>query len=570
MGIHVKTLSYSIVALLSLAATLLGCTTTKTTHQTNTPGQAAIASAHPLATQAGLDVLNQGGNAFDAGIAIAAVLGVVEPYSAGIGGGGFWLIQPAGQKAVMIDARETAPQKLTASAYYTNNEFDRDKAINGALAAGIPGQPAAFAYLAEHYGNLTLTETLESAIHHAKNGFQTNPVYQRLLEWRAPVMERYPSSHHFILQQQSNEHPTLYQPDLANTLEQLAQKGHSGFYQGQVANRLVESVNAAGGLWSLKDLEQYQVILRQPITGTYHDLTITSAAPPSAGGILLVNMLNMLEPYNLQEYSTVERAHLIAEVMRRAYKQRSKHIGDPDFFNVPTTKLTSKAFAKQQMSDFDWEKASVSAQLNIEQEGTHTTHFSVLDQEGNRLSATLSINLPFGSGFVAEGTGVLLNNELDDFSLERDGENAYGLTGGKANSLEPGKRPLSSMTPTFIENDQWLGILGTPGGSRITTMVLLGVLEASQLTEPDQWVSLKRFHHQYLPDRIEVEPDTFTQTELEALKDKGHSIKMLNRQYGDMQAILWRKGGDNTEVLAASDPRRIGEAKVTSLKPQDQ
>lgn len=528
-----------------------------------TPNQAAIASAHPLATSAGFSILEKGGNAFDAAVAVAAVLGVVEPYSAGMGGGGFWLIQPNGKAPIMLDARETAPADLTNEHFLTNGKFDRDKAINGALSAGIPGQAAAFAMLAKEYGQLPLSTTLSPAIHYARNGFPVDKAYKRLFAWRDSVLGRYPSSAHFYLQGKPTLGQLIRQPDLANTLEILAKEGHKGFYRGPIADKLVAAVRKSGGVWRAEDLRNYRVIKREPIIGTYHDLKIISAPPPSAGGILLVNMLNMLEPIDLAPLSEPNRIHLLAEVMRRAYEDRSIYLGDPDFVDIPTERLTAKSYASARMANFKWTKATPSKPQAHKTAGTHTTHFSILDAQGNRVSTTLSINLAFGSGLVAEGTGVLLNNELDDFALNLKGKNAYGLTGSRPNSLAPGKRPLSSMSPTFIEGEDWLGILGTPGGSRITTMVLLGILEAANEQPVSTWVSRPRFHHQYLPDHIEFEKFYMDPVLQKSLSIKGHKLKALNRQYGNMHAILWRYNPN--KVTAASDPRGIGLAATGTL-----
>jgi gamma-glutamyltranspeptidase/glutathione hydrolase len=498
---------------------------------------------------------------------VAAVLGVVEPYSAGVGGGGFWLLQPAGQNPVVLDARETAPKNLTTQNFLTNGEFDRDKAINGALAAGIPGQPAAFALLAKEYGQLPLTTTLWPAIYHAQQGFPVDRAYKRLYAWRKDVLARYPSSKQLY----HNGNPALgdiiKQPDLAVTLTRLAEQGHDGFYQGATATQLVQSVAAAGGVWTLSDLKDYRVIKREPIVGQYHDLKIISAPPPSAGGILLVNMLNMLEPIDFNNVSEPNRIHLLAEVMRRAYEDRSQYLGDPDFVDIPTDRLTSKPYAKERMENFKWTHATPSKIKAQHYEGTHTTHFSILDTKGNRVSVTLSINLPFGAGLVAAGTGVLLNNELDDFSLDMTGNNAYGLPASSPNSLAPGKRPLSSMSPTIIEGNDWIGILGTPGGSRITTMVLLGFLEAAAGRPVEEWVNRPRFHHQFLPDRIEFEKSYLTTVMEKSLRQKGHELKSLDRRYGNMQAIHW--GITENRVTAASDSRGVGLAATGQLDARD-
>lgn len=418
-----------------------------------TPSAAAIASAHPLSTQAGMNVLEQGGNAFDAAIAVAASLGVVEPYSAGIGGGGFWLLYLADKDEYrFIDAREMAPSAAHRDYYLdANGDVDRDKAVNGPTAAGIPGQAAAFDYLANQYGKLPLSASLKDAITQARDGFPVDPHYRKLMGFRHKAVQRYPESAKLFLD--NNQIPQtghiIRQPDLANTLTALATEGREGFYQGKVAQKMVDSVQKHGGDWTLADLENYRIVERQPIqttiqsNGTQH--RVISAPPPSSGGVAIAQILSMLAQYNWQAMNSIQQTHLISEVMRRAYHDRAKYLGDPDFVDVPVARLLSQQHNQNWLKDLSLTKASNSLDLqgpkNI-QEGFHTTHLSVIDQHGNMVSATLSINLPFGSAFTAEGTGVLLNNEMDDFSAKPGSPNAYGLVGAEANAIAPGKRPL--------------------------------------------------------------------------------------------------------------------------------
>lgn len=559
------------ISTLSILFLLSACTSLENSQQVNTTTQrspaAAIASAHPLATQAGMDVLNKGGNAFDAAIAVAASLGVVEPYSAGIGGGGFWLLYDASlDQYRFIDARETAPQAAGKNYYLTKSgKVNRDKAINGPTAAAIPGQAAAFTHIAENYGRLPLKKSLAAAIEQANHGFEVNEYYRTLMGYRLDAVRRYPDSANIFLK--DNQIPEkgylLRQPDLANTLKLLAKNGFDGFYKGEVAQQLLTAVQQNGGHWTADDLANYKVIERDPIRVNFGGVEVISSPPPSSGGIALVQMLNMLTYFQWQQLSTVDQTHLLTEIMRRAYFDRAEFLGDPDFVDIPQTELLSESHAQQWASSINMDQATSSLSLNgpknVEQ-GMHTTHFSVLDKEGNKVSATLSINLPFGSAFTAAGTGVLLNNEMDDFSAKPGEPNAYGLVGSKANAIAPGKRPLSSMTPTIIESSRQTAILGTPGGSRIITMVFLGVLEHLQGQPVTAWVSKPRFHHQYLPDVIEFEPGAFSDIELEQLSARGHSLKDSRRKYGNMQAILWDK--QSQEVTAASDPRGEGLSQV--------
>lgn len=545
------------------------CAIYTTNSNADNPSASAIASAHPMATQAGFDILKQGGNAFDAAIAVASTLSVVEPYSAGLGGGGFWLIHQAkDNKQIMIDAREKAPGAATANMYLDDKgNVDRDKAINGPLAAGIPGQPAAFVHIAKHYGNLPLSKSLAPAITAATKGFPVNPYYQRLTMFRQAVLQQYKDSNSIFLKDGKvpSLADTIIQKDLAYTLQALADKGLKGFYEGEVAKRLVNSVQANGGIWSLDDLKQYTIVERPPIIGYYRGAKIISAPPPSSGGVALVSILNQLEQFDIDKMSDVDRVHTIVEAMRRAYRDRAEFLGDSDFVEVPIDRLIDKKYNQQLANSINPLKATPSSELGKPMginSGPHTTHFSVLDEQGNRVSATLSINLPFGSGFIAEGTGVVLNNEMDDFSAKPGEPNAYGLVGSQANAIAPGKRPLSSMTPTFIERKNQIGILGTPGGSRIITMVLLASLEMLDDQSVEKWVSVPRFHHQYLPDVIQHEPETFNEKEIEALLDKGHSLKSVGH-YGNMHAISWQL--ESNTVTAASDSRGVGMTKVAKI-----
>ncbi|MGB1091714.1 MAG: gamma-glutamyltransferase [Oceanobacter sp.] len=531
---------------------------------------AAIASAHPLSTEAGLAMLRQGGNAFDAAVAVAASLGVVEPYSAGIGGGGFWLLYLADKDEYrFVDAREIAPSAAHRD-YYLNADgsVNRDRAINGPTSAAIPGQAAAFVHMAQHYGQLPLTITLAPAIDQARAGFEVEPLYQKLMGFRHSVVKRYPESRSIFTQ--NGQIPEvgfrIQQEDLANTLSALAEHGFEGFYAGEVGKALVDGVQSAGGDWTLEDLTNYRVVEREPVSMQIGERRLISAPPPSSGGIALAQMLSMLEAFNWQGMSEAEQLHLLSEVMKRAYKDRAEFLGDPDFYPVPVKELLSKQHIQHWIDSIDLNRATPSIDLkgpkNV-QEGFHTTHFSVLDQYGNRVSATLSINLPFGSGFTVPGTGVLLNDEMDDFSASPGSPNAYGLVGAEANAIAAGKRPLSSMSPSMMESGDEVAIIGTPGGSRIITMVLLGLLEHMQNKPVEDWVSRPRVHHQYLPDLIQHEPGALAESVKSELAAKGHEFREIGRLYGNMQAILLnRKTG---EVSAAADPRGIGSARTIRM-----
>jgi len=531
------------------------------------PPAQAVASAHPLATASGLEVLAAGGNAFDAAIAVSAALAVVEPYSSGIGGGGFWLLHRASDgRQVMIDGRERAPLAADRDLYLDKSgEVVPGLSMDGPLAAAIPGEPAALAHLARHYGRLSLADTLAPAIRLAEQGFKVDDHYRRMAQFRLELMRRSPATAALFLR--DNEVPELgaliRQPALAATLQALAKAGRAGFYAGDIADKLVQEVRRAGGIWSHQDLTDYRVVEREPVVFEYRGLRIVSASPPSSGGIALATMLHILEGYPLDRLATADRVHLVVEAMRRAYRDRAQYLGDPDFVDVPQQRLTHPWYAAGLRASIRPDRATPSATLPGSGPlpgGHHTTHFSILDRDGNRVAATLSINYPFGSGFVVPGTGVLLNDEMDDFSAKPGVPNAYGLIGAEANAVAPGKRPLSSMSPTFVESDRGIAILGTPGGSRIITMVLLGILDLEAGHGPASWVSRPRYHHQYLPDVIQYEPEAFSDQVLAALSARGHKLKRLGGGYGNMQAIYWNYSDHKVE--AASDPRGAGQATV--------
>ena len=532
------------------------------------PPDSAVASAHPLATRAGLEILKQGGNAFDAAVAVSAALAVVEPYSSGLGGGGFWLLHRQSDGLdVMIDGREMAPGAATADMYLDAQGKPRPRApLDGPLAAGIPGVPAALVHIARKYGRLPLARSLAPAIRYAEQGFPVDARFLGMAHFRLNVLRRSPAAARAFLvdgKPPATGH-TLKQPDLARTLRALAREGRAGFYEGETARRMVSAVRGAGGIWSEKDLSGYAVIERKPVTGTYRGIRIVSAAPPSAGGVGLVEMLNILSGYSLAHLDRTTRDHLVVEAMRRAYRDRAAYLGDPAFVDMPLARLTDPDYAAGLRASINPARATPSDLLAPTAPtvsiGDDTTHFSILDQQGNRVAATLSVNYPFGSGFMAPGTGVILNDEMDDFATAPGKPNVYGLVGGRANAIAPGKRPLSSMSPTFVETPDRIGILGTPGGSRIVTMVLLGVLDFAAGKPPEYWVTQPRFHNQYLPDRIQYEPGAFTDAERKQLKAMGHTLDRMRRRYGNMQAILWDRKANRVE--AASDPRGIGAAEV--------
>lgn len=535
--------------------------------QAQTPPAAAVASAHPVATAAGHEILAAGGNAFDAAVAVSATLAVVEPTGSGLGGGGFWLLHRAADGfETMVDGRERAPLAAHRDMYLdAAGEVVPGLSMNGPLAAGIPGEPAALVHIADKYGRLPLKQSLAPAIRAAREGFAVDEHYRVLARFRLKHLQDDAETARIFLH--DNELPPpghiIKQPELAETLTAIAEHGRDGFYAGKLAQRLVDGVRRGGGIWTLEDLRQYRVVERAPIRGDYRGMRISSAAPPSSGGIALVTMLNILAGFELEQMDETTRIHTIVEAMRRAYRDRAEYLGDSDFVEVPVAMLTHPLYAAGLRNSIRLDRATPSRLLpgiDHNTPGQDTTHFSILDRDGNRVAATLSINYPFGAVFIPPGTGVLLNNEMDDFSAKPGVPNAYGLVGAEANAIAPGKRPLSSMSPTFLETEDRVAILGTPGGSRIITMVLLGTLEFAAGRPPLDWVSRPRFHHQYLPDAIQFEPGAISAEQQAQLERLGHELKPMTRQYGDMQAILWHTQADR--VAAASDPRGAGTARV--------
>ena len=532
------------------------------------PHKAAIASAYPLASQAGQEILAAGGNAFDAAVAVSAALAVVEPTSSGLGGGGFYLLhRQTDGLDTMVDAREKAPGAASRDMYLdkAGNAID-NASIAGALASAIPGEPAAFDYLAHKYGKLSLKQDLQPAIRLARDGF---PLYARLqggIRYKQKVLLRSPDAAKAFLTADGGVPEVgavIKQPDLANTLEAIANQGAQGFYAGRVAADLVAGVRADGGIWTLQDLAAYKVVERKPLIGEYHGARIVSASPPSSGGIAVLDALNILSGFDLHHYDSATAKHLVIEAMRRAYRDRAIYLGDPDFVKMPLAQLASKDYAAGQRSSIRTDKAMPSTMLpGIESEpvGMQTTHFSVLDAAGNRVAATISVNLFFGTGYMPPKTGVLLNNTMDDFSTKPGRPNEFGLIGATANAIAPNKRSLSSMTPSFVETPKGLMIIGTPGGSYIISMVLLGTLDYLDGMSAADIVKYPHYHHQYLPDEVDYEQGALTDAEIKELQAMGHTLKVSGRQWGNMQVITWDFATGKVE--AASDPRGEGVGLV--------
>ena len=532
------------------------------------PPGVAIASAHALATDAGLEILREGGNAFDAAVAVSAALSVVEPVSSGLGGGGFFLLHDAKSgRDVFVDAREVAPQSATPARYLdANGELDRDKAENGAASAGIPGLPAGLVHVARKYGRLPLSKSLAPAIRLARDGF---PVYPRLANEyanRKPVMERYAATRAVYLADGDAPEPgeILRQPDLARTLERIAAWGFDGFYRGPVAQALLASVKADGVDWTAAELAAYRVKEREPIRFRYRDWNLVTAPPPSSGGIALAEILKILEGWDLKALEPAQRIHYEVEAMRRAYRDRTLYLGDPDSVKIPVRLLTSDDYAAGLRASILPDKATPSAMLPgtlPPRESVNTTHFSIMDADGNLAAVTQTVNLAYGSGMVVGGAGFLLNDEMDDFALKPGTPNAFGVTGYDANAVAPGRRPLSSMSPTFMFGPDRIAVLGAKGGSRIITATMIGILGFDAGMDSPQVVALPRYHHQYLPDAISEEPGALADEVVAKLQAMGYRVDDYTDPLVLMHAVDWDRR-DNA-MHAGADPRNpVGEGKV--------
>ncbi len=529
----------------------------------------AVASAHPLATDAGIEILQAGGNAFDAAVAVSAALAVVEPYSSGIGGGGLWLLhRQRDSHETLVDGRETAPAAASATMYQdAQGHAITDLSRNGPIAGAIPGTPAALDRIASRYGRLGLARDLAPAIRLAREGFPLDAHFARFI-----VMEQQRLSPAALALLAPDGKPLaegalLRQPDLAQTLERLAQQGHDGFYRGATAQGLVDGVKAGGGIWTLADLAGYKAVERKPIVLKFQGYRVVTAPPPSAGGVGLAEMFNQLTALHWHGGDGVEQQQQVIEVMRRAYRDRAAFLGDPDYIDMPLQRLLSPAYGRGLAATITPDRATPSAELpppgevkRPANEGVDTTHYSILDAEGNRVSATVTVNLLFGSAYLAPGTGVFVNDEMDDFAASTTDSNAYGLIGSAANAIAPGKRPLSTMTPSFVEGPQGVLVIGTPGGSRILTMVLLGMLDFFRGADAQAIVAAPRYHMQYLPDEVQYEPGGLDAARQSVLTGMGYKLSPVDRRYGNMQVVLWRPA--KKELQAAADPRGVGTAKV--------
>jgi gamma-glutamyltranspeptidase / glutathione hydrolase len=514
---------------------------------------AMVVTVHHLATDAGVGILRAGGNAVDAAVAVGFALAVVYPFAGNIGGGGFMLIHEHTGRNIFIDYREKAPLAATANMYLdASGNIIPNASIVGYRAIGVPGSAAGLVYAERKYGHLTLAQVMAPAIRLAADGFVLTE--EEAAEMHDKILTGFPASNH-IFQRDGDFYKTgevFRQPELAETLRRIA-KDPDDFYHGAMAKQIAAAVEKGGGLITAEDLARYTVKEREPITGTYHGYTIVSAPPPSSGGIALVEMLNILSGYNLRPLGdrTAPEMHLIVEAFRRAYMDRSNYLGDPDYVKIPVEQLISKKYADAWRASIDADHASVSASLqrpagflpppptmaDVRQEPVDTTHYSVMDARGDAVSVTTTLNGGFGSGVTVPGLGFLLNDEMDDFASKQGVPNMFGLIQGPSNAIAPGKRPLSSMTPTIILRDGKVAfVLGTPGGGTIITTVANVFLSvADQGLNIQQAVDAPRFHQQYLPDIVMLEPG-FAPATIDGLRAMGYTLR-IGRHWGDGECI---------------------------------
>ena len=519
-----------------------------------------------LASQAGIDIMKRGGNAVDAAVAVGLALAVTHPEAGNLGGGGFMVIRFPDGKATAIDYRETAPAAATRDMYLdAAGSVVPDRSLVGPLASGVPGSVAGLAYAHRKYGTLSWREVVAPAIALAKDGFLVRPALARSLEAGQSLLQRFPESRRIFLKDGHlwRAGDRFSQPDLARTLSQVAADGPDAFYRGPIADLIVAEMQRSGGLITKADLAAYRPIERSPILGTYRGYEVVSMPPASSGGIALVQALNVLEAWPLRDYghNSSKTIHLVAETARRVYADRSEWLGDPAFFDVPTDALTSKRYAAHLRESIRTDRATPSSEVSPGRpqpyESGETTHYSVMDAAGLAVATTTTINGGYGNGQTVTGAGFLLNNEMDDFSAKPGVPNMFGVTGGKANEIAPGKRMLSSMTPTIVARDgKTVLVVGSPGGSQIIMTVLQVVMNViDHGMDVQEAVDAPRFHHQWLPDQLRVERIGFPADVLDNLRALGHTVTTM-RKMGDVHAITVDPVSGTR--YGASDPRTDG------------
>lgn len=566
-----KTLKYksfvsSLFACLLLALLLSSCVSGQLgKSNSNEYKKGMVVSAHPVASKVGLDILKKGGNAIDAAVAVQFALAVVYPNAGNIGGGGFLVYRSSTGEIASLDFREKAPALASRNMYLDSaGKAITDKSLYGPLAAGVPGSVDGMVKAHLKYGKLGWETLVQPAIDLAQNGFAITNNQARELNSNQDDFRKYnPDKHYYIKTDAWKAEDVVIQSDLAKTLTSIRDKGKDGFYDGEVAALIVSEMNAGGGFISLKDLKNYDAVWRKPVTGNYKGYRIITMPPPSSGGIALLQLLKSVEPYPLKRwgFNSDSTVQLIVEAERRVYADRATHLGDPDFYRVPQTRLLDSSYSLMRLQDMDWNRASSSANIQsgdfAVKETEETTHFSIVDIHGNAVSVTTTLNGSYGSKVFVKGAGFLLNNEMDDFSVKPGTPNMYGLVGGEANSIVPNKRMLSSMTPTILEkNGDLFMVVGTPGGSTIITTVFQTILNVVEFDNSMQAaVNAKKFHHQWLPEDVLIEKgalDSLTQTRLESKGYKfvergpiGRVDAILKTRFGYYQGGADPRGDDN-------------------------
>ncbi|EEI9463687.1 gamma-glutamyltransferase [Salmonella enterica] len=528
--------------------------------------QGMVASVDAMATQVGVDILKQGGNAVDAAVAVGYALAVTHPQAGNLGGGGFMLLRTKDGATTAIDFREMAPAGATRDMFLDDQgNPDSKKSLTSPLASGTPGTVAGLSLALEKYGSLPLNSVVRPAIKLAQEGFIVNDALaDDLKTYGSEVLPHHENSKAIFWKdgEPLKKGDKLVQQDLANSLTMIAENGPDAFYKGEIARQIAQQMQQNGGLITTDDLAAYQAVERTPVSGEYRGYQIFSMPPPSSGGIHIVQILNILENFDMKKYGfgSADAIQIMAEAEKYAYADRSEYLGDPDFVSVPWQALTSKAYAKSIAGQIDINKAKPSSEIRpgklAPYESDQTTHFSVVDKDGNAVAVTYTLNTTFGTGIVAGNTGILLNNQMDDFSAKPGVPNVYGLVGGEANAVGPKKRPLSSMSPTIVVKDgkTWL-VTGSPGGSRIITTVLQMVVNTIDFgMNVAEATNAPRFHHQWLPDELRVEKG-FSPDTLKLLEQKGQKVA-LKEAMGSTQSIMV---GPDGELYGASDPRSVDD-----------
>lgn len=528
--------------------------------------QGMVASVDAMAAQVGVDILKQGGNAVDAAVAVGYALAVTHPQAGNLGGGGFMLLRTKDGATTAIDFREMAPAGATRDMFLDEQgNPDSKKSLTSPLASGTPGTVAGLSLALEKYGSLPLNSVVRPAIKLAQEGFIVNDALaDDLKTYGSEVLPHHENSKAIFWKdgEPLKKGDKLVQQDLANSLTMIAENGPDAFYKGEIARQIAQQMQQNGGLITTDDLAAYQAVERTPVSGEYRGYQIFSMPPPSSGGIHIVQILNILENFDMKKYGfgSADAIQIMAEAEKYAYADRSEYLGDPDFVNVPWQALTSKAYAKSIAGQIDINKAKPSSEIRpgklAPYESDQTTHFSVVDKDGNAVAVTYTLNTTFGTGIVAGNTGILLNNQMDDFSAKPGVPNVYGLVGGEANAVGPKKRPLSSMSPTIVVKDgkTWL-VTGSPGGSRIITTVLQMVVNTIDFgMNVAEATNAPRFHHQWLPDELRVEKG-FSPDTLKLLEQKGQKVA-LKEAMGSTQSIMV---GPDGELYGASDPRSVDD-----------